>query len=256
MLGQKEVLANGGEEADIRNAERTAQRMQQQEDYNIATMTAERAESTGRRGNGAAVVNHGEEKRRQDEQQRKENTDLQLQLAAMRTAENLATQAGAIARGYEEKFEAEFGTNWREDIALRVLDANEYPMRTAGESDADYNTRLEQKMIDKMIDPETGEIKDQYKDHSTLGQYAEWAKARNAELTALRTVDVLNDPNSTAQEKQQSIDNLDKFAEMREFDQEHERLTPTTEASVTTQIQDRTDDAMDHVAVDTGFKKG
>lgn len=205
------------DEAAQRQAERVAKLDEQRLDYDISTMSADKAEGMGRIGNAASAVGQREALARENAKSARDNADTQVLLASIRAAEAMAAEAGRVARGYEADFENEFGTNWREDVALRVLDPDEFPLRGEGETQADYDARVEKAIIEKMIDPETGEIKDEYKDHPTLGRYAEWAKARNQELEAKAYIDAKQKPVAERTPEEQA--RVDKFEDQPAFDQ-------------------------------------
>ncbi|KCZ93825.1 hypothetical protein HJO_00575 [Hyphomonas johnsonii MHS-2] len=115
----------------------------------------------------------------------------------------------ARADEMERSFVEKYGESWREDLALKILDEDEIPQRMDGESLADYRERVEQALIEEMID-ENGEIKDQYKNDPELKDRAEWAKTRwdtrQAKLKAEGLEATYNDPNATDVERQEALE--------------------------------------------------
>ena len=159
-------------------------------------------------GDGAARQIAGEAQSA-EEKERKERTDRQLLLISLDEARAFADQRGADADRYERGFEAEFGDAWREEIANRVMDPDEIPERQPGESMEDYRARLEDELIERMIDPETGAIRPEYANNPEFSDYAQWALARHEEREARTYIEQRSDPNLTP-EQQQAID--EKFA--------------------------------------------
>ncbi len=84
----------------------------------------------------------------------------------------------ADIKALEEKFQARDGEEWREKLALQILDEDEIPQRNPDESMADYRERLEAHLINEMLNPD-GSIKNEYKDHPEYGDYAQWAQKQN-----------------------------------------------------------------------------
>ncbi len=75
----------------------------------------------------------------------------------------------------EKSFEERYGEDWREQMAERILEPDEIPQRREGESMEDYRQRLEETLIEKMLD-DTGEIKPEYLKDPELREWAKWAK--------------------------------------------------------------------------------
>lgn len=107
----------------------------------------------------------------------------------------------------EAGFEAKYGDAWRETIANEVLDPDEIPERRDGESMADYRERLEEVLIEKMINLATGEIRPQYANNPDTAEYAKWAKAEYDKGETDKLIDVTreieNDQELSTEEKYQ-----------------------------------------------------
>jgi hypothetical protein len=107
----------------------------------------------------------------------------------------------------EATFEERYGDAWRETIANKVLDPDEIPERREGESMEDYRERLEDVLIEKMIDPATGEIRPKYASNPETAEYARWAKDQYDKAETDELIDVTrmieNDPNLSNDEKYQ-----------------------------------------------------
>ena len=132
------------------------------------------------------------------EKDRKERMDREILLQTLDQAQAFADQRAMDAEALEAQFEARFGDAWREEIANRVLDPDEIPERQPGESMEDYRERLADELIERMIDPETGEIRAEFRDDPELRQYADWALARYDEREARSYIERRNDPSLTA----------------------------------------------------------
>lgn len=103
------------------------------------------------------------------------------------------------------------------------MDPDEIPQRLEGESMEEYRARLADELIERMIDPNTGEIRAEVRDDPELRQYAEWAKARFDEREALEFVDVATDPDATPEQVQAHLDTLERrtgFNGIQQADQE------------------------------------
>ncbi|MEL6709051.1 MAG: hypothetical protein AAFP79_12285 [Pseudomonadota bacterium] len=111
-------------------------------------------------------------KRRREEQQR-------IVLTLAEQAHRLSEQLGKQIAAMEHAFEAEMGDAWREQIANKVMDADDIPQRREGESMKDYRDRLKIVLITMMVDPETGEIKPEFTDNPETARYSEWAQAQH-----------------------------------------------------------------------------
>lgn len=114
-----------------------------------------------------------DEKRKQDKRR-----DDALFLTLLDRARDWSRQLGERIDTMERGFEAEKGDAWREQIANEIMDPDEIPQRRDGESMEAYRERLEDALVDKMIDPATGQIKPEYRDDPKLRSYAEWAQAK------------------------------------------------------------------------------
>ncbi|MEM9422496.1 MAG: hypothetical protein AAF986_08330 [Pseudomonadota bacterium] len=98
-----------------------------------------------------------------------------------------------LISGHEGRFAAEYGEAWREDLALQILDPDLIPQRREGESMEAYRERLEQALMDELLN-EDGTIKDKYKDHPEYGEYAQWAQWKYDQQQAQAFKAGMNDP--------------------------------------------------------------
>lgn len=181
-----------------------AQDMQDQQAFyrqlsGVAEGTGEISQAVG------AARQTAEDTAKADEKARKERTDRAVILASIDNARDFAAQRGRDAANLEDIFEARFGDAWREEIANRVMDPDEIPERRDGETMEDYRERLGDVLIERMIDPETGQIRPEFRDDPEMSQYAEWALARHQEREALAYIERRSDPNLTP-EQQRAID--------------------------------------------------
>lgn len=110
-----------------------------------------------------------------------------------------------------EQMEADFssrdGEEWREKLALNILGEDEIPQRLPGESMDDYRERLEQHLIDEMLNPD-GTIKAEYKDHPQYGDYAEWAQKQNNLNKAKALMAEYEDEETTPERKQEILEEM------------------------------------------------
>ncbi len=96
---------------------------------------------------------------------------------------------------------------WRETLALEILGEDEVPQRKPGESMDNYRERLEQHLINEMLNPD-GTIKDKYKDHPEYGDYAEWAQKQNNLNRAKALTAELEDSETTPERQEQILDEM------------------------------------------------
>lgn len=156
----------------------------------------------------------------------------------------------------EARFEETYGDAWRETIANQILDPDEIPERRKGESITEYRERLEQVLIDKMIDPATGEIRPEYASNPDTAEYARWAKDQydkshvDADIADIRAIQ--DDPSLTEKQKQdqmserfESMDQTRFEALLRDQDTDGLALQIATQ-----EVGDRADNAI--ATVDAG----
>ena len=152
-----------------------------------------------------AKQNHEAEKRLRDQQ--KQASDIIAYLL------NHIQKLDEKIREMEKGFEAQYGDAWREIMANEVLDPDLIPQRKEGESLEIYRERVEDRLIDQMLNDD-GTIKSEYKDHPRYGKWAEWAETEFERDVASQKLNgvkkVFDNPDSTPEEKQEVIDSLDK----------------------------------------------
>jgi len=209
-------------------------------DANYGRADEDMAAKTGRIADGTAVARiNAKELQENEEKERKERVDRALLLQAIEGANAFADQRAQDAERLEDIFEARFGDAWREEIANRVMDPDEIPERMDGESIEAYRERLADALIDKMIDPETGQIRPEYRDNPELREYAEWAKARFDERLARNAVE-----NGLTQE---SLDDLERRAGYNGVRQAAQELVGKG-ASPGSAVDQATDESRDQIA--------
>ncbi len=116
----------------------------------------------------------------------------------------------------EEQFRKRDGDEWREKLALKILDADDIPPRRAGESMEAYRERLEPILMDEMLN-EDGSIKAEYKNHPELGDYALWAQKQYHLNAARGYVRELEDPYTTPDRKNEILDELEQHGDIEEL---------------------------------------
>jgi hypothetical protein len=104
-------------------------------------------------------------------------------------------------------FEKRDGDAWREKLALDILGADDIPQQRSGENINAYRKRLEQHLINEMLNPDST-IKDKYKNDPKYGDYAEWAQKQFHLNSARAIVAELDDDNTGPQRKEQVLDEM------------------------------------------------
>ncbi|SFU39463.1 hypothetical protein [Nitrosospira multiformis] len=104
-------------------------------------------------------------------------------------------------------FEKRDGDAWREKLALDILGADDIPQQRSGENINAYRKRLEQHLINEMLNAD-GTIKDKYKNDAKYGDYADWAQKQFHLNSARAIVAELDDDNTGPQRKEQLFDEM------------------------------------------------
>ncbi len=119
-----------------------------------------------------------------------------------------------------DKLEAHFrerdGEEWREKLALKILDADDIPQRRSDETIVGYRERLEPILITQMLNAD-GSIKGQYLNDLDLIDYAEWAQQQYNLSAARDNVLELEDPNTPQERKNQIYDELQQSADIEKI---------------------------------------
>jgi len=146
---------------------------------------------------GVALAKHNQAMMQQANSKKKD-TDIFALLDLY--SDWLDDRIAAAEKGFEDKY----GEDWREDMALKVLDEDEIPQRGDDESMAEYRERLEQALIDKMLDDE-GHIKPEYLNHPDpeFRKLAEWARDKHDDRVKDEYVAKKNDSSLSATEQTQ-----------------------------------------------------
>ena len=163
-------------------------------------------ESVQRRGK--ALAKHSDEVRKRESEKAKSSGD---DIVFLDLLDNQIRWLDGQIGDREREFAAEFGEEWREVLALKILDEDAIPERREGESMAEYRERLEQALIDEMLD-ENGNIKPEYKDHPEYGRYAEWAQWKYDRREAKTLKAEVSEPGLSDAEKLEKIDNYKETA--------------------------------------------
>ena len=150
----------------------------------------------------------------------------------------------------EQEFERENGEDWREDLALEILDPDKIPQRRDGESMEAYRERLEQSLIKELLNPD-GSIKDEYKDHPEYGRYAEWAQKKFDQQVIRELKAKLDDPNLSEQERAAIIDAFMETATAKRMDSVWLEQTDPALQQRADQAQDSIDDELTNVSPST-----
>ena len=153
-------------------------------------------------------------------------------------------QMEADIRALEDSFQKRDGDAWREKLALKILGEDDIPQQEPGEDIGAYRKRLEQHLINEMLNPD-GSIKTKYKNHPELGDYAEWAQKQFHLNNAKAIAAELDDVNTSPQRREQILDEMEKRSNAEEI-----MLTDRESKSLDTQssVRDVRDNARDSIA--------
>ena len=138
------------------------------------------------------------------EQEQRQTTRELLQQALIDYMDRLNREIAEIEAG----FELRFGDAWREEIALRVFGADDIPQQLPGESIEDYRERLQERLVEEMLNPD-GSIKAKYKNDPELRKYAEWAQKIYNRDAALAIANDLKDPATTHEQTREALRRLE-----------------------------------------------
>lgn len=119
-------------------------------------------------------------------------------------------------RALEELFKKRDGEEWRENLALKILDADDIPQQEPGEDINAYRKRLEQHLIYEMLNPD-GTIKDKYKNDPKYSDYAEWAQKQYHLNNAKAIAAELDDNTTSPQRREQILDEMEKRSNAEEM---------------------------------------
>ena len=126
---------------------------------------------------------------------------------------------GKIAEG-EQYFTGKYGDDWREDMALRYLDPDEFPQKADDESMADYHRRLEEALYAKLYD-ENGSLRPGVADDpekARLAEHLKYLKARRQAAADLEEAnDIVADETLTADERTAALEEKFAAAETRDL---------------------------------------
>ncbi|WP_156313853.1 MULTISPECIES: hypothetical protein [unclassified Citromicrobium] len=188
-----------------------------------------------------ALTSRQEQDKRKADQRRSDA----LFITMLDRARDWSRQLGEKIDTMEAGFEAEMGDAWREQIANRVMDPDEIPQRRDGESMEAYRERLEDALVEKMIDKKTGEIKPEYRDDPELRRYAEWAQARHQKRDVNAFIARRSDPDLTDAQRETmdtEFASSATFAELRKADRDVAQQSDQSETLRTT-LDDQRDAA-------------
>ena len=145
--------------------------------------------------------NQAEEERKTKEQRTTQFVELVEQMRA--SIERMEADVKRLVSSFEKRD----GDAWREKLALNILEADAIPQQEANESITAYRKRLEQHLIDEMLNPD-GTIKDKYKNDPKYGDYAEWAQQQFHLNSAKAAVAELDSDNTSPQRKEHILDEM------------------------------------------------
>ncbi len=141
-------------------------------------------------------------------------------------------------------FEKRDGDAWREKLALDILGADDIPQQETDESITAYRKRLEQHLIDEMLNPD-GTIKGKYKNDPKYGDYAEWAQKQFHLNSAKAAVAELDDDNTSPQRKEHILDEMKQRGYIEEMTfADRTAQNKDTQASMRDLADDRRDEVL------------
>ena len=165
---------------------------------------------------GAALAIHNLRTAERLARQKKQTSDM-IAILLDQAHVDLAAANKALDEA-QDKMDTQYGDAWREEVANEILDPDDIPQRKPNESMEDYRDRLEETLMEEMIDPQTGEIKDEYKNHESakVRDAADAAKIRYDRDQAQENVNTLKDPNATPEEKLEAVKPLGDVENVQE----------------------------------------
>jgi len=128
----------------------------------------------------------------------------------------------------EKRFRERDGDEWREKLALKILDPDEIPQRLEGETIEQYREKLEPLLINKMLHAD-GSIKERYKNDPELRDYAQWAQKQYHLDAARGHVRELQDPNTPPERKEEIYQDMKQNADIETLVFADQGATPESE---------------------------
>lgn len=153
----------------------------------------------------SSVASNNQSKQVRKREAKKRRTERFIELVEQIRAS--IEQMEADIKEMEELFEKRDGDAWREKLALDILGVNDIPQQEFGENIHAYRKRLEQHLINEMLNSD-GTIKDKYKNDSKYSDYAEWAQKQFHLNNAKAVVIELEDGNTSPQRREQILNEM------------------------------------------------
>ncbi len=189
------------------------------------------------RSGATTPLNKHHEKQQSDKQRSADLIDLVNRIIA--DNEKLASDIAKM----EQDFHQRYGDAWRENLALQILDPDEIPPRHDDENMTDYRERLEQHLINEMLNDD-GSIKDEYKDHPEYGDYAQWAQKQFNYNSAQTAVAELKNSETTPERQAQILEGLEQRANTEEQTYAEREAAP--QSDIQSEIKDGADNSEDN----------
>jgi hypothetical protein len=145
--------------------------------------------------------------------------------------------------GAEADFTNAYGEDWREQFAMRILEPDVMPQRRNGESMKDYRERVEQALMDELLNDD-GTIKDEYKDHLEYGKLAQWAQWKYDQQQA----NALTDPSMSEKDRAERYETFTRSPTFQRLNQQ------TQSSELNEQISEMKDEIKDDMLSATPSK--
>ncbi len=184
--------------------------------------------------NGATSKSHSHDNQKQETKDKK----LSDFLHTIQVIQDYMDRLAQSIEQLEDTFRQRNGDAWREKLALKILDQDGIPQQEPGETIQAYRERLEVLLINEMLNAD-GSIKDEYKNHPELADYAQWAQKQYHLNSARAAVNELQSPNTSLERRNEIFDELRKHGDIEELtfaDRE-----ATTQSATQGQIKDIVD---------------
>lgn len=142
----------------------------------------------------------------------KENTSKMMFIALL---DQLERDLERAIEGHRDYFRDKYGDDYATVLGRPIL-GDDMPDRLPGESDEDYNARVEDALFDKICNPD-GSLKDEYKDHPDAERLGQWGRARALQRSLEPAQSVISDPDASMDEKLEAWDAVQEHGDLAQI---------------------------------------